>query len=428
MQVQCAVLRLVCMIVSFQYSCRGTLPGTVQTYVPDQIFCLSYQVAPSVTGGAQGGPTKCAPTTCVHSACNRIAINYMVVPPQTAERDEVGNGVLVVYVDYDAAGNIPVFLEAAKADAPLHVTLDFSGSENLSLVGQSGLKLECSVSPGECVLAAELSAIDFNKGWSLVWAARWRAAAPDPARFAAEIKVQASKVDDRIDSMLSIHKKLAAAKQPPFSEAKVREAMRDGAIESHVDAIGFPPSSRSVGMSEAGKRMSWCRPYEFGTDKEIFEVFADGINASDIAQGALANCWFVCALAALVEFPELISSLFTTPWSRDKQESSGASTHDAIGMYELKLSTHGQWRTVFIDDHFPCKPGAKGGPVFTHNHGPEVCHAHAALLRTETDAASYMSTLVRLNPTFPRYQRTSKAVMSTQLPPACPNAAVGLAR
>lgn len=46
-------------------------------------------------------------------------------------------------------------------------------------------------------------------------------------------------------------------------------------------------------------------------DKEVV-MFRDGIKPDDILQGCLGDCYFLSALSALAEFPEMIAKIFVT--------------------------------------------------------------------------------------------------------------------
>ena len=99
-------------------------------------------------------------------------------------------------------------------------------------------------------------------------------------------------------------------------------------------------------------------------------VFHDDIEASDISQGELGNCWFMCALAALTEFPGLVQALFVDRFAQDGSttpSSRGMPTRDALGMYRLRFCIHGQWTETTVDDHFPCRPEVGGGPLFSRS-------------------------------------------------------------
>ena len=71
-------------------------------------------------------------------------------------------------------------------------------------------------------------------------------------------------------------------------------------------------------------------------------LFGHRIEPGDIAQGQLGDCWLMCALSACAEFPALIKKLFPD------------GTKHANGLYRVKLCLGGTWRTLTIDDFFPC--------------------------------------------------------------------------
>lgn len=86
-------------------------------------------------------------------------------------------------------------------------------------------------------------------------------------------------------------------------------------------------------------------------------MFEDKIEASDIKQGDLGNCYFLSALAALTEFPAFIRKALTT------QEANEA------GCYEVNFYLNGELVSVAIDDYFPCKDGK---PAFSLSNGSEL--------------------------------------------------------
>lgn len=76
------------------------------------------------------------------------------------------------------------------------------------------------------------------------------------------------------------------------------------------------------------------------------------MDPNSIRQGALNNCYFLSAVAALAERPDRIKSLFLS------QEPNEA------GLYGVRLCLSGTWREILIDDYFPCDAN-KNFPSFS---------------------------------------------------------------
>lgn len=130
----------------------------------------------------------------------------------------------------------------------------------------------------------------------------------------------------------------------------------------------FPPVSSSLYGDSADSNtdtrtlVTWRRPCEFMNGD--FHLFEGLIEPSDIRQGILADSWFMCALAALAEFPVLVRDVFQV------KEEPEPTVENEEGVYKLNLCKNGQCVTVTVDDYFPCYPG--GGPIYSKSHGNEL--------------------------------------------------------
>ena len=132
----------------------------------------------------------------------------------------------------------------------------------------------------------------------------------------------------------------------------------------------FPPTEASLGAFEArkpGQTVVWKRGAQLtgsagGAGAKTMRLFDHGVAPSDIAQGALGDCWLLSALASLAEFPGAIEKAFH---NRE---------YSARGKYSVRLydRPRGRFVTVVVDDLFPCDE-ASGAPLFTQpNNGEEL--------------------------------------------------------
>ena len=104
-------------------------------------------------------------------------------------------------------------------------------------------------------------------------------------------------------------------------------------------------SGEESGTAPAGEEVAWYRTSEIFKDGKI-DVFEGKIEPGDILQGALGDCWFLCAIACLAEFPTLVEDLFPADSKK----------FNPSGKYNVRLCEAGSWETITIDDFIPCYP------------------------------------------------------------------------
>jgi len=150
----------------------------------------------------------------------------------------------------------------------------------------------------------------------------------------------------------------------------------------------FPPNSSSLGPCESGYRpgnlppKKCCGPtnyHEVGGDvkwvrtDQIFKklqlvgegehgvLFEGKIEAKDVAQGALGNCWLLASIACLAERDGIIPGCFHSL------------QYSHRGQYKLRLfdPKKKEFMTVMVDDHIPCDAKTER-PLFTTPHGREL--------------------------------------------------------
>ena len=128
--------------------------------------------------------------------------------------------------------------------------------------------------------------------------------------------------------------------------------------EVFVD-LTYPPTEvpgiRTNTDSKPPGRLVYKRSTDIFSDPQTFK---DDIHPDDVRQGRLGDCWLMCALSACAEFPGLIKKLFPD------------GTKHANGLYRVKLCLSGTWRTIVVDDFFPCD--AHGGPVYSRAKHEEL--------------------------------------------------------
>lgn len=131
----------------------------------------------------------------------------------------------------------------------------------------------------------------------------------------------------------------------------------DNFYESYID-YDFPPTKQSLYINGTKMKRSnllhsdgfrhvkkWLRPHEINVSiKEAhyqISLFNDP-SPRDVIQGELGSCWFLSALALLVEKPLLLFNCMVSQF------------YNINGYYQVRLCRRGEWVVVNIDDYLPC--------------------------------------------------------------------------
>jgi hypothetical protein len=78
----------------------------------------------------------------------------------------------------------------------------------------------------------------------------------------------------------------------------------------------------------------------------------NSVEPNDIDQGLLGDCWLLCAICSLAEFPDKVQDLFRHPKGDAAQVAD-----QAVGGYHVTLMHDGWWQIVVIDDFLPSQGG-----------------------------------------------------------------------
>ena len=267
-----------------------------------------------------------------------------------------------------------LFLYTTKNDDPLSFqyeiecttlkavkfTLNFTGSENFRVEGSNDLVMTATVRPFNRHALGTITLVNKDKRASLKMSCEWTMEEAKDSETADFHKAHVEKMTKLIEEAHTLN--FPEALDDPQNKTVQEICATYG--KSFID-YSFPPNDSSLYKAlapgeKAGKRIAveWKRPKDFMQGD--FHIFHEGIEPGDIRQGALGDCWFLCAIAALTEFPILVEDLFPED-SKD--------VNDA-GVYNVRFCKNGIWQNVRVDDYFPCYPG--GGPIYSRSNGNEL--------------------------------------------------------
>ena len=94
-------------------------------------------------------------------------------------------------------------------------------------------------------------------------------------------------------------------------------------------------------------------------NNQPYSVFEGRVEAGDSIQGGVGDCYFLSAISAIAEFPQMICQIFKT------------NNVSPNGCYEIALRLNGEWKIVILDDYFPCTK-SNSMPIFCKPNGNEI--------------------------------------------------------
>lgn len=144
------------------------------------------------------------------------------------------------------------------------------------------------------------------------------------------------------------------------------DEMHNADAEKFVDP-DFPPSVETIGDAKVlgTKELCWVRGVQLNAGFGHALLY-DRVEPCDVVQGAIGNCWLMCAIAAVAEFPHFI-----------KENVINEKSITSDGKYSVNLYNcgFGKWEKIVIDDYIPCQRAQwfeHPAPLFAQPKGHEL--------------------------------------------------------
>ena len=269
----------------------------------------------------------------------------MAAPKIDGERTELKSG-LFQYVSQGEGGQKIITFWNSSKDLQFNVTMDFPGTSSLEAIGeakQDGTKFAVVVYPEETK--------QLVKGTFTTWKRALSFGQPDKAWQEKKASAQNSAVEEELDQVKALIKANPRADKRYTADyvAQLCEQSRTKFID-----ITFPPRAPSLARDFEGSvgLLMWMRPYFYCEQQPCLYVGA--IEPGDIDQGNLGDCYLMCGLACLSEFPGLVKEVFCLPQNPE------------LGIYRARVCKNGWWQTSTVDDLLPINPATRK-PIYAKN-------------------------------------------------------------
>lgn len=167
--------------------------------------------------------------------------------------------------------------------------------------------------------------------------------------------------NSQVATFNQIDDKTARSFLPHMQVLKVKKSDYPALVQQYKaskelwEDIEFPPNASSLGQIPEIKEHYWKRLSKIVGEPVLF----DGrIEPQDIIQGALGDCYFLSAVAALAERESRITQIF------------GEQPGSQNAIYRVTLRINGIIEEIIIDDYIPVNKS--GEPIFCQPNKNEI--------------------------------------------------------
>lgn len=262
------------------------------------------------------------------------------------KRQEISTGIFIEKFQ-EKKGDIAYYVINAevKIYQNLELTIDFTGSQNVTLLDSKDMLKMVNVNPFDKI---EVARLVLNKKWNM------------KTRFKFEINLpslekQGEKLKSHFQYMETIIKKCTEFNRIELWRMKTEEIIT--LITKfkivYADSV-FQPNDRSLvqrgdKVEEKYESLVQWRKGKEATlipveNPELSPLFESEPSSEHVRNGKLNDGAVVSALSCLAEYSKLVHRLFLTKKPND------------AGVYSLKICYNGMWRQLVLDDFFPCLP------------------------------------------------------------------------
>lgn len=241
----------------------------------------------------------------------------------------------------------------------LDFTVDFTGSQNVSLQNSNSLVKETILEPFSKV---EVARLVLSKKWNLKTKFKFALNLPSLEKQREVLKIHVQMIERLMTKCVEVNQlDLVSMKHEEIMSLLIKHKIE------YVD-LHFPPNDKLL-VSHHEKieekfesLVHWRKSREAEVvpdpDAQLCPIFETDPLSENVRNGKLNDGAVISAIAALAEYPKLVQRLFLSKSANE------------AGIYKVKIGQTGRWMQLVLDDYFPCYP--MGGLMFSKSEKREI--------------------------------------------------------